>query len=321
MRLSLMLPLVIAAQSIGAQQSPVENAKAEFFAGRYESAKTLLAPRLAANRDDPEANYLMGRALLARRDAKGAMPYFERAVDARPNEALYRVWYGRAIGDEARAANMLRQPAMISRSKEQLEKAVSLAPDDLEARKAMSEFYAIVPAMFGGGKAKAREQAAEIGKRNRYQGYIQMAWVLADGNDPQGAERQLLEAVQLYPDSAAVVHALADLYLFRMNRQPEGFRIEEAFSAKHPHEPIAAFYLGRAAVTANMKLDIAEKALRSYLTYFPKYGEPTIASAHYRLGQMYVQRGDKTAARTELETALKLDPGLTLARTALAAVK
>src|SRR5947207_2034551 len=94
--------------------------------------------------------------------------------------------------------------------------SVSAAAQSLASAECL--FYAVAPAMFGGGKPKAREQASEIKRRNRYEGLIAMAWVLADGNNPQGAEVELLEAVAAYPDSVEPARALTDLYLSRLNR-------------------------------------------------------------------------------------------------------
>jgi hypothetical protein len=38
---------------------------------------------------------------------------------------------------------VFRQPGLASSARSHLERAVALAPDDLDARKALSEFYAV----------------------------------------------------------------------------------------------------------------------------------------------------------------------------------
>jgi tetratricopeptide (TPR) repeat protein len=312
---------MLVAAPLKSQQHSTDAAHAAFLSGQYPSARANLSAIVSREPTNAEAAFLLGRVALATRSTDEAVKWLRKAVELNSGEARYHVWLGRALSDQARAANVLRQPSIASDSREHLEKAVQLAPNDIEARKAMSEFYAIAPAFMGGGKQKAREQAAAIKRLDPYQGYLQMAWVLADGNDPQSAEKQLLEARERYPDSAGVVHALADLYLSRLGRGAEGLRLEQEYSVKHPEDSIAQFFLGRAAVISNQSLDVAERALRAYLTRSPRYGEPTIASARFRLGNMFARKGDKASARAEYEAALKLDPGLVQARTALAALK
>jgi Flp pilus assembly protein TadD len=48
---------------------------------------------------------------------------------------------------------------------------------------------------------------------------------------------------------------------------------------------------------------------------------PSLAAAHFRLGNILQKKGDKAGARNEYETALKIDPKQNLAREALAKLK
>lgn len=337
------LALAAGVRSLGAQQAPgvpagvpagssatpaggsgtprVEHAAAAFRAGRYAEAKAELEGVVAGDPRNAEALYYLGRVALAARDVDGAVQRLGAAVRLADADARYHTWLGRAYGEQARRANLFRQPGLASAARAQLERAVALAPDDLEARKALSEFYAVAPSAAGGGKAKAREQAAEIKRRNAYEGALQTAWVLADGNDPAGAERELLEARRAFPDSIGPARALADLYVTRLSRPADGYRLLDSLAHRRPDDMPTQYSLGRAGAVWGQQLDVAQRALTAYLAHTPHDGEPTLAAAHYRLGTVHAQRGDTAAARAAYQAALRLDPSLAAARTALDALR
>jgi tetratricopeptide (TPR) repeat protein len=319
-RFSAFLFLAVASAIASASAQTTAQAKSIFLSGSYSEAQSMLEGILANNARDAESIYYLGRVKLVLHDVDAAAELFERASALDATKAEYEMWLGKALGEQARSANVFRQPLLASRSRGHLEHAVALAPNDIEIRKALSEFYAIAPEFLGGGKAKAREQAAEVRRLNAYEGMIQMAWVLADGNDPAGAEKELLVGRRVYPDSAAVVHALSDLYLQRLNRAAEGLQLELAFAAGHESDRVGLFYLGRAASISGDRLAEGEAALRKYMGRTPRYGEPSLAAAHFRLGGILTRRGDKAGARRELETALQLDPSLAAVRSALSAL-
>ena len=58
--------------------------------------------------------------------------------------------------------------------KKQLETAVALNPDNLDARSDLLDYYLQAPPLVGGDAAKARAQAQEITKRNAEEG--RKAW-------------------------------------------------------------------------------------------------------------------------------------------------
>jgi predicted TPR repeat methyltransferase len=74
---------------------------------------------------------------------------------------------------------------------------------------------------------------------------------------------------------------------------------------------------------SGQQLDRGEKCLRTYLA-MPVREElenPSLAAAHFRLGNILEKKGDPNAARAAYETSLKIDPKQKLAREALAKMK
>ena len=59
------------------------------------------------------------------------------------------------------------------------------------------------------------------------------------------------------------------------------------------------------------------ECLKLYLQHSPKPDEPSLASAHYRLGMLYEKKGSRDLARREYSAALELDASRRDAREAL----
>ena len=68
-------------------------------------------------------------------------------------------------------------------------------------------------------------------------------------------------------------------------------------------------------------MDRGEQALRRCLELTPGKGEPGHAAAQWRLGVIAEKRGDRAAARSAYEEALKLDPAFAQARESLVKLK
>ena len=76
--------------------------------------------------------------------------------------------------------------------------------------------------------------------------------------------------------------------------------------------------MGRTAALSGERLEAGESALRKYIAAGRFDPSATEAHAHFRLGMILEQRHDAARARTEYETALRLDSTLVDAKRALA---
>jgi tetratricopeptide (TPR) repeat protein len=87
--------------------------------------------------------------------------------------------------------------------------------------------------------------------------------------------------------------------------------------------PFALYQVGRTAALSGQQLDRGEQCLRTYIA-MPVRKElenPSLAAAHFRLGNIFEKKGDQAGARNEYETALAIDPKQKLAREALTKLK
>jgi tetratricopeptide (TPR) repeat protein len=79
----------------------------------------------------------------------------------------------------------------------------------------------------------------------------------------------------------------------------------------------ACYQIGCLAALSGQRLERGEECLKLYLQRDLKPDEPTLASAHYRLGLLYEKKGGRDLARREYSAALELEPSHPEARDAL----
>jgi tetratricopeptide (TPR) repeat protein len=183
-----------------------------FDSRRYDDAKSLLASYAAQHRDDAIAPSYLGRIAMVEGDFAGAARYFEHAVALDDRNAASHYWLGRSLGLEAVRGSRLKAFGLARRSGRELQRAVALDPDNVEARLALVQFYLVAPRLVGGSEGKARAQVGDIARRNPFRGYLARAWVAEDAKDYRGAEQAYQAATAAYPDSAAGWYYLGLLY-------------------------------------------------------------------------------------------------------------
>ncbi len=83
----------------------------------------------------------------------------------------------------------------------------------------------------------------------------------------------------------------------------------------------ALYQIGRTGALSGQNLDRAEACYKLYLQQDRGSNNPSLASAHWRLGMVYEHKGQTDLAREEYQAALKLDPEIEQAKKALKKLK
>lgn len=215
---------------------------------------------------------------------------------------------------------MFRAASLARKSRNALETALSLDPDNLDVRDDLIIYYSRAPGFVGGSKQKAREMLLEIQKRNAYRGSLAAATLCSGDKDIACAERELTGMVTRYPDSAAVYAVLAAFYGDQKQFDKAFDLLDQRLRTK-PDELTTLYQVGRAASLSGQNLDRGEQAFRTYLANPTPERGPAPAHVHYRLGIIYEKKGAKDLAREEYRAALLLNPRHQDAQKALAALR
>jgi tetratricopeptide (TPR) repeat protein len=311
----LALPPAAALAAAGAASPGVQALEAR----RYEEARAFFEPLARKDPKDAEAAFYLGRAWLGLRKTDEATQWLEKATALAPGRSDYFDWLGKAYGLAAVEASMFAKPGLANKTREAWEKAVALDPGNLDARADLMQYDLQAPGFLGGGVDKAREQAAEIRKRDAVRGALAHATVAFSQKDLAGGEKILQEAIQKAPAEPRLRLALGALY---QNEQKwdAAFAAFEAVLKADPGNWDALYQVGKTGALSGQRLDRAEECLKRYLGHTPGPESAPLANAHLRLGGVYQKKGDKAAARAEYQTALQLDPRLEDAKKALASL-
>jgi tetratricopeptide (TPR) repeat protein len=297
----LLLPNVLAAQNGDSAGILL------FEAGRYREAKTVLEPALKTNARDAAAAFYLGRIALEEKRTDRAAEYFETATKLDPKNSTYFLWLGRAYGREAQNANVLRQPGLAKRTRAAWERAIELDPENLDARSDLIQYYVQAPGILGGSMQKALDQAEEIRKRNALRGYLELGALYEREKKLADAEKAYLGAAKEKSERHVGEYRLGVFYQ-NTGAFDKAFELFESMITANPSETGALFQIGKTGAMSGQRLERATEALDAYLQTTPGRNDPSLAAAHWRLGMIHEKRQDRQRAKSEYESALRLDP-------------
>jgi len=202
---------------------------------------------------------------------------------------------------------VLRQPGLARKTKAAWERAIELDSDNLDARSDLIQYYVQAPGFLGGSTTKAHEQAEEIRKRNPLRGNLELGALFYREKKLADAEKAYLAAAKEKSDRHVGEYSLGVFYQ-NTGAFEKAFDLFESMIAASPAEVGALFQIGKTGAMSGQRLDRAEEALEAYLRTTPGRNDPSLAAAHWRLGMVHEKRQDRQRAKTEYETALRLDP-------------
>jgi len=332
------------------QSSPADPPSPEALiqAGHWKRARAQVDPLYKANPNDAELNYLMSQIDDAFGDLTGARELAEKSVALKSSESRYHRQLADVDGETAQAASLFAKGGWAKKFKAEADSAAALDGKNLEARFDLLEYYLQAPRLMGGGKEKAAAMADEITKIDPAQGYLAQARLAQDRKDSTAQESWLLKAAAAKPNDHDILVAVAGFYLKPQPNFPQAenyarkavvsdrgrvdgyalLAISLAFQsrwndletvlaqaeAKVPDDRVPYYRAGVTILTTanpgSEELSRAEVYFRKYLGAEPEGGEPPLAGAHWRLGEVLKKEGRKSEAKSELETALRLKPDL-----------
>ncbi len=291
-----------------AQVYTLEEGKRLFDQEEYAQAKEVWLQVAIKEPENPEANFLLCKTFLYLGDDGNCVKYGEKAVKLNDFNSNYHLWLGRGYGMQAQNGSKLMAIFRAKKCKGEYEKAVLLDSTNVTARLDLMQYLVIAPGIAGGDKDKAKKQAEIIPGIDSLFGAIGWAVYWGQLDDTVKIENYLKIALRLDTTFHHQSSYLMGNFLMEQKRYHEAAQIYELLYRQYPREITALYQVGRAHVIAKDSLDKAEMCFKEYLQTKPKWNNPPLSGAHWRLGMIYDLQGKKDLALAELNQAVSMDP-------------
>jgi len=285
-------------------------------AQRYGEAIELFRSIAEKEKDNHEALFYLGKAHFLEKHLPSSIEWLEKAVLLQPRNSQYHYWLARANEAQFQKAGLLNKTKYGKRFRDEIQRAVQLDGNNLDARFWLMVFYLTSPRSFGGDIARGLEQAEAIKKVDLAYGYHAYITAFLKGKEFGLVENELLQRIESFPDRIEYKLDLSWFYLDRKN-YPRAIQNSRNVVENHPEAALALFQIGRAAAESDTQLGLGKRCLTQYVGDTTSAGRPHLEWAHFYLGRILASEGDTDLAREEYASALRIVPGLKPATDAL----
>jgi tetratricopeptide (TPR) repeat protein len=309
--------------------------------GHYKRARAVVEEHYRSNPQNPETIWLMSRVKLVFHDFDAALSFAEKALSADPDNLHYHLQVASAAAGLIPNVNLMRKVSLGMQLRKEIDAAVALDPNNIEALLFLMDFYLNAPSVIGGDLTKARAAADRIMRLDPVQGFHAQAALAKLERRWDKIESFYLQAVKMQPRNFETHQKLADLYVNQKKLDEAEKHAREAIRIDSgrvsAHLSLITVLIDQNKMTElDLALKEAEKAvpdnlapyymsvarcferqmvppngyayLRKYLTQEPEPGMPTHADTHRLIGNLFYAAGRKDVAISELRLALELDP-------------
>ena len=203
----------LAALLLVAAASPLAQPAEDLIeAGHWKRARASVEARLREAPNDALANFEMSQINFAFGHTEAPLDLAEKAVRLAPNTAKYHRQLAEALGVKAQHSNVVQQAFLAHRFKKEIDAALAIDPNDIQALRDLMEYYLLAPGIVGGDRKQADVIAARIGRIDAAQGYLAQARIAEFTRDLAREESLLRKAVDAAPGAYKIRIALARFY-------------------------------------------------------------------------------------------------------------
>jgi Flp pilus assembly protein TadD len=284
--------------------------------GHVDLAIGTLTDQTRNDSNNAEAYNLLCRAYLMADKWDAAVSACQHAVKLEPQNSQYHLWLGRSYGQKAGHVSAFSAAHVAGLVRDEFETAVRLNPNSVDARNDLADFYLEAPWVVGGGQDKAAAQAYEIQKLEPAQAELLRARIAEKKKDFATAETEIKQAIQDNPTAAGPWMALARLYR-RAGRFDEMEHALDRATAPSLNRPDVLTPAAEMLIETKRNSMAAQNFLQRYLSSPNPSEDAPVFKAHYLLGTLLEQRGQREQAITQYQAALELAAEYAPARNAL----
>ena len=262
---------------------------------------------------------LRARAWLARRsgDSERALELVNQAIGRAPASADLRVDRASFRSDLLDDAGPFKSLRIARSIRDDLEHAVSVAPEHIDALVGLASFHQRAPGVAGGTAHYAEALMERLEQLAPGRMHLRAAMQLARQERYDEAVVRMSEAIDISERIRPKWWLRKGRWLLALERHGQAAQCFELALEDAPRFGPALYELGRLAARGEGDLDEGLAALRRYLE-LPRWpGDPDQALAWLQLGRIDMRLDRPAKARDALRRALELDPDLDEARDAL----
>jgi tetratricopeptide (TPR) repeat protein len=301
--------IILCLAPLGARSAPLNASYGlgitEFRSGRFREASAALQDALRQDPENASFQLLLARCYYQLRDWDRAALHAESAEKLEPQNPEAHLWLGQIYGRKAEESRSFR---LAVRTREEFERAVSLAPSNVDARRDLMEFYLDAPWILGGSKNKAKRQVEAIAALDPVAGILAQAHFDDETGQVPEAEAEFRRVIDLKPGQVGPYLEVADFFESRQDVAGMAKAVTAARKV-NASDPRLSYYQGAIDVLQGARLHQAERDLKIYLTDEPHRSDyPSRASALSLLGELYERLGKPQLAAQQYHAALRLDP-------------
>jgi tetratricopeptide (TPR) repeat protein len=328
---------------------PAAAAEALIQGKHWKRARAILQPLVATHPQDTRDCDLLAQVRMAFKDFDGALPLAQRAVDLDGKNSNFHLTLGKIFGGMASRASLLSAGPLAIKFRRELEASIALNPANLKALDAMMQFKFQAPSVMWGSKDEARSLADRITLLNASEGYLDHAELAELENNSAQVEAFYWKAVQANPKNYDARILLAAFYsksphmkldeaakqaqsalqldssrieahwilarIFTLQQRWRDLELTLINSEKDVPDDLRPYYeAAEALLEISRDFPRAEGYVKKYLSQEPEAEEPDFADAHRLLGLVLEREGHNNEARTEMQTALRINPNFKAAK-------
>lgn len=288
--------------------------------GEFQEAIDLLHQLKDHSLTEHEIRFWLGKSYIKVRKWGDGIKEIERAVELQPSNAKYHLWLGRAAGFHAEHSSFLRAPFRARRVLKEFELARDLAPEDLDIRFDLLEYYLHAPGFLGGGKDKAEVEAEVISKLDSKKGYNARATIHRKNENWDMARQELTQATTDYPNDADTWKDLAG-YLLDRGDFADALDAAKKALILDPGSKQSQLIIAASEIQLQNNPEHAAKTLLDLAGGTLADEEPAFETVYYWLGEFHLAKGDKDSARQAFESALDFNPDYSEAKDGISRLK
>lgn len=243
------------------------------------------------------ALYYLGRIAFDEGDVEKAKNYLNQSVELEPNSSDEYFWLGRAYGELAQGANILKQASYASSAHKYFQLAVDADSKNIDAHRGLLGFYIMAPSFMGGGIEKAEKTLADIRSISPMIADIKQLDLYGRKEEKDKQLSQARFLVTTYPKSAEALFQAA--HVFRNQNKLESAITSFDIASKLPITPenrmfveLSIFQFGETCQWANVRLDEAIASVEKYISLKDHIKETDLNGARWTLAKLYYQEGN-----------------------------